>query len=395
MPNPLTLMTPTQNTATKPGTRETTSETSTRFQDVLEEETPQPESEFAAEDEPATEQDIMPEDPALEDVLKDPRPVKPDAPEEHVFEGLTALPESSATQVPLGSETAPIPSKLEGIEAPKTDSGAMHKVSIAAQPRPEVENTRGSPVQPQPSVVQPASSKASGGQVLPARPVAGQSVPTERAQPFASALPAETTTALQIIATQSAPQPPRPTPTLAQMQVMASVRNADAETATAILETDGGIATREEPLLQNVRDTASVAQPATQSAKAEITRAIARQMAAAIQVRAGSGTIEIALSPEELGRVSITLNGREDGMVLTIAAERPETLDLMRRHLAVLEAEFQSLGYGDISFDLSTSDDAQEDTAKPEGKRLWPVPFDAIGRAKLPAYSPKSLGSWH
>ncbi len=366
MPNPLTLMTPTQTAATKPGTRETPSETSTRFQDVLKEETPKPESEVVAEDETAVEQDIIPEDPALEEGLTAPLPVKPDAPEEYVFEDLAALPVPSATQVPLRSETAPIPSKLEGIEAPMTDSGAMHQVSIAAPQRPEVENTRGSLVEPQPITVQRDSAKVSDGQVLPAKPIAGQPVPTERAQPSASALPAETAASPQTNSTPTAPQPPRPTPTLAQMQVMASVRNADSETAAAIREIDGVIATREEPLFQNLRDSASPAQPATQAAKAEISRAIAGQMAAAIQVRAGSGTIEIALSPEELGRVSITLNGREDGMVLTIAAERPETLDLMRRHLAVLEAEFQSLGYSDISFDLSTSDDAQDDTAHPK-----------------------------
>ncbi len=372
MPNPLTLMTPTQTAATKPGTRETTSETSTRFQDVLKEETPKPESEVVAEDETAVEQDVVPEDPALEKVLADPLSTQPDAPEEHVFGDLVVLPVQSATQVTQGSETAPIPSNLERTEAPKTDPCAMQQVSNAAPQRPEVENTRSSPVQPQPNTVQQDSAKASDGQVLPAKPIAGQPVIAERAQPSASALPAETTVAPQINAAPTAPQSPRPAPTLAQMQVMASVRNADAETAAVIPETDGVIATREEPLFQNVRDTASVAQPASQAAKAEITRAIAGQMAAAIQVRAGSGTIEIALSPEELGRVSITLNGREDGMVLTIAAERPETLDLIRRHLAVLKAEFQNLGYGDISFDLSTSDDAQDDTANPKASDYGP-----------------------
>jgi len=362
MPNPLTLMTPTQTAATKPGARESTSETSTHFQDVLEEETPQPEAEVAAKDEAAVEQDILPEDPAPEDVLADPLPVKPDPPEEQVFEDVAALPVPSATQVPQRSDTASIPSKLEGAEAPKTDSGAVPQVSIAAQQRPEAENTRSSPVQPHPTTVQSASAKTSGGHAPPANPIAGQPAPTERAQPSASVQPAEPTVAPQTNAAPAAPQPPRPTPTLAQMQVMALVRNADAETATASRETDGVIATREEPLFQNVREPASLAQPATQAARAEITRAIAGQMAAAIQVRAGSGAIEIALSPEELGRVSITLNGREDGLVLTIAAERPETLDLMRRHLAVLEAEFQNLGYGDISFDLSTSGDAQDET---------------------------------
>ena len=71
--------------------------------------------------------------------------------------------------------------------------------------------------------------------------------------------------------------------------------------------------------------------------------------------------IEVALNPEELGRVSIVLNGREDGMHMTISAERPETLDMMRRHLSVLEAEFQNFGLGDLSFDLGTSADAQQD----------------------------------
>ncbi len=372
MPNPLTLMTPTQTAATKPATREAASEASTRFQDVLEEKTSQPEPEVAAEDETAVEQDIMPEDPAPEGVLKDHLPVQPDAPEEHVFEDLTALPLPSVTQVPQGSESVPIPPKLDRTKAPKTDTGAIHQVSIASPQRPEVENTRSSPVQPHPNTVQPVSAKASDGHVLPTKPIAVQPAPAERAQPSASALPDETAALPQINAAPSTPQPTRSSPTLAQMQVMASLRNANAETATAILETDGVIATREEPLLQNVRDSASLAQPATQAARAEITRAISGQMAAAIQVRAGSGTIEIALSPEELGRVSITLNGREDGMVLTITAERPETLDLMRRHLAVLEAEFQSLGYGDISFDLSTSDDAQDDTANPKAKDYGP-----------------------
>ncbi len=372
MPIPLTLMTPTQTAATKPATREAASEASTRFQDVLEEETSQPEPEVAAKDETAVEQDVVPENPSLDEVLADPLPVQPDAPEEHVFEDLVALPVPSATRVPQGSETAPIPFKLEPTEAPKTDSVAMHQVSNAAPQKHEVENTRSSPVQLQPNTIQRDSVNVSDGQVLPAKPIAGQPVPTERAQPSASAIPAETAAAPQTNSAPTAPQPPRPTPTLAQMQVMASVRNADAETAAVIPETDGVIATREEPLFQNVRDSASIAQPATQAARAEITRAIAGQMAATIQVRAASGIIEIALSPEELGRVYIALNGREDGMVLNIAAERPETLDLMRRHLAVLEAEFQSLGYGDISFDLSTSDDAPGDTANPKASDYGP-----------------------
>ncbi len=97
-----------------------------------------------------------------------------------------------------------------------------------------------------------------------------------------------------------------------------------------------------------------------QPARAEIARAIAGQMAAVITPK--SGAVEIALNPEELGRVSITFSGRDDGAYLTILADRPETLDLMRRHISVLSQEFQKLGYGDLSFDLGTSDGAHQNS---------------------------------
>ena len=99
----------------------------------------------------------------------------------------------------------------------------------------------------------------------------------------------------------------------------------------------------------------------TSTARAETARAVANQMATVVSARGQQGTIEVALNPEELGRVSIVFNGREDGLHVTISAERPETLDMMRRHISVLEAEFQNFGLGDLSFDLGTSADAQQD----------------------------------
>ena len=86
----------------------------------------------------------------------------------------------------------------------------------------------------------------------------------------------------------------------------------------------------DEPVLQSSRESAPSLSAPAQAARAEVARAIAGQMAAAVQARPGSGAVEIALNPEELGRVSIVLNGRDDGFYVTIAAERPETLDLMR-----------------------------------------------------------------
>lgn len=74
-------------------------------------------------------------------------------------------------------------------------------------------------------------------------------------------------------------------------------------------------------------------------------------------VASGQGTdrqIELRLDPVELGAVSIVLQGNEDALVVRITAERPDTLDLMRRNSDQLLAELRAAGIGDaqMSFDM-------------------------------------------
>jgi flagellar hook-length control protein FliK len=71
-----------------------------------------------------------------------------------------------------------------------------------------------------------------------------------------------------------------------------------------------------------------------------------------------SGTTEIVLDPEELGRVRLHMTVTDQTVQIVIAAERPETSDLMRRHLDVLQQEFRSLGFQSV--DLGFSDDSRE-----------------------------------
>ncbi|SIO13176.1 flagellar hook-length control protein FliK [Vannielia litorea] len=56
------------------------------------------------------------------------------------------------------------------------------------------------------------------------------------------------------------------------------------------------------------------------------------------------GPIELSLHPEELGRLKLSFSGAEAGLHVVIAAERPETLDLLRRHIDVLAQEMRRLG---------------------------------------------------
>jgi hypothetical protein len=79
-------------------------------------------------------------------------------------------------------------------------------------------------------------------------------------------------------------------------------------------------------------------------------RSVAMQLAAAVSVDR-QGTFEIRLSPEELGVVKLTLQIVDGTVALAIEAERPETLELMRRSLDVLEREFRDAGF--TSLDLS------------------------------------------
>ncbi|MEX0327474.1 MAG: flagellar hook-length control protein FliK [Ruegeria sp.] len=105
--------------------------------------------------------------------------------------------------------------------------------------------------------------------------------------------------------------------------------------------------------------------------RTEVARAVAGQLAAAITARPSQGGFEIALNPEELGRVSILMGGRDDGLHLLITAERPETLDLMRRHISVLAAEFEKAGYGEMSFDLGLTGENKHDADKSSSEKAY------------------------
>jgi len=95
--------------------------------------------------------------------------------------------------------------------------------------------------------------------------------------------------------------------------------------------------------------------------RADLAASVARQIADAMR-NAGDKPVEIALNPVELGRVRMILNASDAGVTMNILADRPETLDLMRRNIDDLAKTFSELGYEDISFSFGHNDQAQEDT---------------------------------
>ena len=84
----------------------------------------------------------------------------------------------------------------------------------------------------------------------------------------------------------------------------------------------------------------------------EMPRMIAAQIAEAFAAK-GEQKMEVSLNPQELGHVKMRVVTSETGITMIIQTERPETGDLMRRHINELAEEFRRMGYEDISFEFS------------------------------------------
>lgn len=97
--------------------------------------------------------------------------------------------------------------------------------------------------------------------------------------------------------------------------------------------------------------------------------ALLRQVADALP-RISEGRVEVQLNPEELGRVRFRIVQGEHGLTVHVVADRPETLDLMRRHVDQLSRDFADAGYDDAGFtfgqDRGTDRGPGEDSLSPE-----------------------------
>lgn len=134
--------------------------------------------------------------------------------------------------------------------------------------------------------------------------------------------------------------------------------------APPIPEARAEVVVEQTRLAQTTRDSAvqTSAPPASPTAAQAVD--VARQIEAAIS-RSRDGALEIALSPEELGRLRLTLSEGQNGYSLQVVTDRPDTLDLLRRHIDVLAAELRDLGYGTL--DLSFQQQGQGDAHTPYG----------------------------
>ncbi len=123
------------------------------------------------------------------------------------------------------------------------------------------------------------------------------------------------------------------------------------------------------------------------SARAELARSVAAQIGDAARATT-DGKIEVRLAPEELGRVRLSMSQSEHGFIVTITAERPETLDLIRRNTDFFAQDLRHLGHQNIGFSFEQDadhqpfdDDASDPENTPENPNAPPAPGSQRTRA--------------
>lgn len=103
--------------------------------------------------------------------------------------------------------------------------------------------------------------------------------------------------------------------------------------------------------------------------RSELAAHVARQLVD-VMGQAGNRPVEITLSPEELGRVRMGISTEDGRIIVNILAERPDTLDLMRRHIDQLGQTFRSMGYDQVAFSFGRGAEGgdQSGSAPPDGQ---------------------------
>lgn len=277
-----------------------------------------------------------------------------------------AAPDALALLLPLMSPpvaaTAALPAGADSAVAPASgtptlpDAPALQLPAVAEAPGAEA------PAAPQPPATEPAArpnpaARAMAADRPDARPPAGPE--TAETAPAAPKAGGAAESALRHLLTEgqiAAPQPPDAPP----QPVVTEAAPSPARAAPA-----------------------ATPAPPPQHQAAGALAALIRDSGA--QVAGDARRIELVLTPEDLGRIRFDLTPGRDGLQVTLAAERPETLDLLRRHAGDLLAELEAAGYGGATLNFGSGGNAPAAFAAPEP---GPEPTETPPTAPLPQPRP-------
>ena len=116
---------------------------------------------------------------------------------------------------------------------------------------------------------------------------------------------------------------------------------------------------------------------AASAAAAPLPASVSHQIVTALS-QAGNGQVDLVLSPEELGRVRLSLSASDSGITVHVTAERAETLGLIRRHIDLLAQDFRAIGYDAVSFGFSDQPGAHGGGGANPGTPGTAAPHDPV-----------------
>jgi len=264
---------------------------------------------------------------------------------------------SPATAV-QSAAAAPVQPTAAAPVQPTAANSVQPMPTAPVQPMPSTpgQPTAAAPVQPMPTTpVQPIPTTPV--QPMPTTPV--QPMPTAPVQPMPST-PVQTVAAAPVQPLSTAPG-----------QLAAAAPRQSARTAVdpaAPLQPTGPILAVPAAIdLAGIMGLVALAESqitashgthaAAHRAEATLAQGVAQQLARAATLARGTpeqGT-ELRLDPQELGKVRLTLHMADNAILLQVQAERPETTELIRRHINELVQEFRNLGYAEVNVSLGQS----------------------------------------
>jgi hypothetical protein len=265
---------------------------------------------------------------------------------------------------PPGAETAAAPSAADapGAVSPGSPSTPVLASARSASPAPggpDPRATEGPAASEGPAPEDAARTPRSSGTVFaPQSPTTAPSQPVIAAPPAPDAEQTATDPAGSAEVARAAPAPAAPLPgPLAVQSRRAAAAPAPADAAAPLAGPSAETAARAE---------ATAAQPADPGAPA----APARQIAQAIVAAGADGRVEVRLDPPELGAVGIDIRFEEGGVSATVTAERPETLELIRRNVEALQRDLAAAGFAraDVSFGDRGFAEGRRDAPQPEAR---------------------------
>lgn len=166
---------------------------------------------------------------------------------------------------------------------------------------------------------------------------------------------------------------PRTAPTAATLPTLSVAQAALARMQVTEKEQSRLLSTDSEPDMHafDLKPGATQSHMVSQTARPAMPPSMMTQLVE-IARAAQDKPVHVSLNPEELGRVRMSVTTAETGVTLLIVAEKPETLDLMRRNMDQIAREMANAGFTDLQLSFgegqgSTTSENNDET--PAGQR--------------------------